>query len=73
MGVTEREESELAAAKCYELDGVLYVPHYTRHGVFARPGYTEGLRGRTGSPVAELELQLAGATAVTRILWARAR
>lgn len=51
-----------AWTRCYELNGVLYVPTYANRAIFAKPG---------GGSYTEAELRLAGARARLHLLWAR--
>lgn len=74
----------LDSTRCYKLGGILYVPHYTLHGQFVRPGFCNpsptirpdawttmrDIR-RVTMTVSEMELVARGATATTEFLWRR--
>lgn len=62
---------ELHETKCYQLGPVIYVPHYQFPGLWAQPGYTDGMRRRSGNYLAERDLLMAGAVPVTKMLWSR--
>lgn len=56
------EQARRTEQRCYEMDGLLYVPHYTRDGVYVGPGQRE----RTLTA-----LQVERAQPVMRGLWPR--
>jgi len=76
--MTARVEVDISRQECFVLDGILWVPHYKREGVFVGPGHHEfdampvNPRYR---PVERSREQLVAAGAVTtyEALWRRAR
>lgn len=69
-------------AKCYRLNGILYVPHYKKPGQFVGPGFVRSdpviVRQRivragtdTGHKIPEADLVLRGARSCAEYLWPR--
>jgi len=56
-------EHEKEHQKCYELNGVLHLPHYQHEGVFVSPSDKVG--------AIESDLIKAGAVETTHYLWVR--
>jgi len=56
-------EHEKEHQKCYELNGILHLPHYQHEGIFVSPSNKVGL--------IESDLIKQGATEVIKYLWTR--
>jgi hypothetical protein len=77
MGKPDRDSIEKEVCNGYEINGVLYLPHY-REGYYIGPGFWEDT-GRGSNPPAnfntkrylESELVNAGAKVVKLSLWKR--
>ena len=66
-----QDSAQLYVSKCYVLNDILYLPHYTSPGVYVKPGYQDGMRIQTGGSVEEKDLPQAGATIKVEMLWHR--
>lgn len=64
-------KADLFETKCYKLGQIIYVPHYSFPGLWAQPGYTDGIRRSSGNYLTERDLLMVGAVQVTHMLWSR--
>ena len=70
MTFTDYSE-RLYPTRCYLHDGTLYVPHYSHPGIYAAPGYSDGMRIQKGGVVEEATLKKVRAKEIIEMMWYR--
>jgi hypothetical protein len=64
---TKESLAEVVPQPCYELGGILYLPHYNKEHVYVSPGYPEFHT----NTYTRTELVMLGAVKVMNPLWPR--
>lgn len=65
---SSKESTPLVAQVAYKIGNITYVPHYRNSSIYVGPGYPKENKTRYSIE----QLALAGAVAVTELLWVRA-